>query len=383
MKIIQKLWTKDTGWKDMSNEGFSIKANLVLVFGKRELLEESSHLQEIRQVFPEANIVMVSSAGDILDTNLYEDSITLTAIEFKSTKIKCRLMSGITPESSEDFGRKISESLDPEKLVHLLVFADGKTANGSALIAGINSNLPIGVSMTGGMAGDGADFVKTIIGLDDTPSVGNVVTVAFYGDSLKVGYGSLGGWDAFGLERIITKSKNNILYELDNRSALSLYKEYLGDRAKDLPSSGLLFPIKLTIKNHNGEHSEVVRTILGINEKEGSMTFAGDMPEGSRAMFMRANFERIIDAANGASNLSLSDMNNERPDLAILISCIGRKLVLGSRVEEELEAVRKSLGEDPFMTGFYSYGEFCPTVGASNQCSLHNQTMTITVFKEN
>ena len=69
-----------------------------------------------------------------------------------------------------------------------------------------------------------------------------------------------------------------MLYELDGRPALALYKEYLGDRASGLPATALLFP--LAVRSDRSATRRTVRTILGIDEEQQSMTFAGDVPEG-------------------------------------------------------------------------------------------------------
>ena len=192
-----------------------------------------------------------------------------------------------------------------------------------------------------------------------------------------MGFGSLGGWDAFGPERLVTRSAANILYELDGQPALALYKKYLGEHAKDLPASGLLFP--LSLKNAAGE--SVVRTILGVNEAEHSLTFAGDLPQGGHVRLMKANFDRLIDGAVGAAQTSYEAMGKTSPELALLISCVGRKLVLKQRIEEEVEGVQDILGQEAVLAGFYSYGEISP-FNPSAACELHNQTMTITTLSE-
>ncbi|RLC50856.1 MAG: hypothetical protein DRZ79_03755, partial [Candidatus Cloacimonadota bacterium] len=176
----------------------------------------------------------------------------------------------------------------------------------------------------------------------------------------------------------ITRSEGNILYELDGQSALDLYKIYLGDLAEKLPASALHFPLSLQIEN---EEKSVVRTILSVNEKDKSMIFAGDMPEGSYTRFMVANFDRLIEGASRAAAESMKKIKSHKPQLAILISCVGRKIVLDQRIEEEVEAVREILGKSAKLCGFYSYGEICP-FSNSNLCQLHNQTMTITIFSE-
>jgi hypothetical protein len=265
-----------------------------------------------------------------------------------------------------------------EPLVHVFVLSDGLRVNGSDLVTGMMQLLPKGITVTGGLAGDAARFSETLTLSGDRATPGSVAVLGFYGSRLRVGFGSLGGWDAFGPERLVTRSKGDVLHELDGQSALQLYKRYLGDQASGLPATALLFPLNL--RRAAGE-TPVVRTILTIDEAQQSMTFAGDIPEGSQVQLMKANFDRLIDGAMGAANTSYQALGSLQPDLAILISCVGRKIVLKQRVEEEVEGVRSVLGDKATLAGFYSYGEISPFT-AGGRCELHNQTMTITTFTE-
>lgn len=259
----------------------------------------------------------------------------------------------------------------------MLVLSDGLRVNGSDLLRGMLPKLPKNVQVTGGLSGDGSRFEKTLVFYNAPPLEGCIAALGFYGPDLKVSYGSLGGWDPFGPERIVTRSKANVLYELDGQAALTLYKKYLGEHAAGLPATALLFP--LSLRTNDGRR-EFVRTILSVNEAAQSMTFAGDIPQESYARFMKANFDRLVEGASGAARTSQKALGHSA-ELSLLISCVGRKLVLKQRTEEELEAVREVLGEKSTLTGFYSYGEICPAAPNAN-CELHNQTMTITSFSE-
>ncbi|MDP3697655.1 MAG: FIST N-terminal domain-containing protein [Candidatus Taylorbacteria bacterium] len=381
MKTEQKYWKENVGWSKVLKNKLKDKAHVVFAFGARRVIENPERLKELKAFYPKARILLCSTAGEIFDNNVFEDSLAVTAVHFGSTKT--HFIEGNISEAAQSkvVGQKLATALPTDKLVHAMVFSDGLKVNGTALVNGLNEKLPSNVSVTGGLVGDGGDFKKTVVGLDKAPESGNVVLMGFYGDKLKVGYGSLGGWDAFGLERTITKSKDNVLYELDGQPALKLYKEYLGEQGKGLPSTGLLFPLRLRLKSGDKE-VEVVRTILGINEADQSMTFAGDMPEGTPAMLMKANFDRLVDGALNAGSMSVEQLGGKPAELAILISCIGRKLVLKERVEDEIEAVRSTIGPAAAIIGFYSYGELCPVTSTEKQCQLHNQTMTITTFRE-
>jgi hypothetical protein len=353
-------------------------ADLVMAFGPPELVEREELLSDLRREYPGAVLCAVSTAGEICDSGVLDQALVATAVRFDRTRVLARCIRLADHACSYEAGLALAASLPPEGLAHVLVFADGLAINGTRLAAGLSERLPAGIAATGGLAGDGDRFARTLVALDGAPEPGNVVAVALYGDRLAVGFGSVGGWDPFGPERRVTRSVDNVLYELDGVSALGVYRRYLGDHARQLPSSALLFP--LSVRPERGG-VPVVRTVLSVDESEESMTFAGDIPEGSLARLMRANFDRLIDGAASAAEASHRRIGSFRPELALLISCVGRKLVLKQRVDEEVEGVRGVLGDGPVLAGFYSYGEISPLI-EGEACQLHNQTMTVTLLAE-
>lgn len=378
MNIEQAKWTKANGWETGPPGRLSDSAQLVLLFGSTSVLKEQNCLEEIKNTYTKAHLMGCSTAGEIFDTQVSDDSLTATAVNFEHTNIKCVQIRISETGNSFQAGEQLARSLEKEGLVHVLVLSDGLQINGSDLVRGLTEYLPEEVTVTGGLSGDGDRFTETLVLIDGRPEKGVVSVLGFYGDKLRISYGSLGGWDPFGPERLITKSEGNVLYELDGQSALELYKKYLGEHAGGLPATGLLFPLSLRTKEGD---TGVVRTILSINEEEKSMTFAGDISEGDYARLMKANFDRLIDGATGAAKVCHEAIGSSSPDLAILISCVGRKMVLKQRIEEEVEGVRDILGERTVLTGFYSYGEISPFTPDA-KCELHNQTMTITTLSE-
>jgi hypothetical protein len=377
MKTEQHYWTQNAGW-DAGASGLGGAAQLVLVFGGTDVLRDRDLLRDVRSRYPKALLFGGSTAGEICDTRVRDESLAVTAIHFEHTQLMLAQETIGDMQESRAIGERLARALGQAELSHVLVLSDGLKVNGSELARGLRENLPQGVAVTGGLAGDGARFRHTLVCADGAPQEGQIAALGFYGERLKIGYGSLGGWDTFGPERLITRSQDNVLYELDGRSALELYKCYLGEHAAGLPATALLFPLALRIE---GENESLVRTILGVNEEAQSMTFAGDMPQGAYARLMKANFDRLIDGAASAARAGFETLGGAAPDLALLISCVGRKLVLKQRIEEEVEGVREILGERTALAGFYSYGEICPH-GAVTGCRLHNQTMTITTFSE-
>lgn len=375
MKTEQIQWSQASGWQPAARP--RLDADLVLVFGSRALLGDAERVSEVRDTYPDAHVMGCSTAGEICGVEVLDDCIVVTAIEFESTRVVGAEIRLADVGSSYEAGRRLAKSLPRHDLVHVFVLSDGITVNGSDLVRGMVSALP-DVTITGGLSGDGSRFESTVVIAASGPVEGAVTALGLYGGGLRIGHASLGGWDPFGPERLITRSVDNVLHEVDGKSALELYKRYLGDHASGLPATGLLFPLAVRAPDRE---AALVRTILSVDEDEQSLTFAGNVPTGSLARLMRANFDRLVDGAYGAAQHCVDPVGGQPPDLAVLISCVGRRMVLKQRVEEEVEAVRGVLGESTTLTGFYSYGEISPLV-PSNRCELHNQTMTITTLSE-
>ena len=380
MILEQLSWTPFHKWQTkLSQTTDNFNPQLVFVFGSLKVLAEIELIKELQARYPLSQLIGCSTSGEIVGTEVNDNSLAVTAIFFEKTMLQ---FSFLELEESIDSFKIASQLVSPlisNSLRHLLVLSDGLNVNGSELVRGFREMLPDSVSLTGGLAGDGSDFVETfVIDQQGFPRTKLIAAIGFYGDSIQVGYGSFGGWDSFGIDRKITKSKENVLFEIDGAPALELYKSFLGDKASELPGSGLLFPLSLRTEY---DQIPVVRTILSINEMEQSITFAGDMTEGAYVKFMKANVDRLINGSIKAAQTSIENNHDLSPEFALLISCVGRKLVLKQLVEEEVEAASQILGNDTVITGFYSYGEISP-FSSGAQCELHNQTMTITTFSE-
>jgi hypothetical protein len=378
MRVEQSLWCPDQGWAPQPEGWPDPSPSLVFLFGSSDLLADEAVGKELRSFYPEASFFGCSTAGEIRDTEVYDGKLVVTAVRFDHTTVEGAVAHVSDAGESFEAGERLARALSREGLAHVIVLSDGINVNGSELVAGLMRNLPANVTVTGGLSGDGDRFEETKVLWNDRLESHSIAAVGLYGDRLSVGYGSLGGWDAFGPERLVTRSEGNVLYELDGRSALQLYKEYLGEHADGLPATGLLFPLSIRTET---DATPVVRTILSVDESNQSLTFAGDVPQGAYSRLMKANFNRLLDGAAGAAGTTHEALDGLEPQLALLISCVGRKLVLKQRVEEEVEAVRDVLGEGAVLTGFYSYGEISPFT-PNARCELHNQTMTITALSE-
>lgn len=369
---------RDPGWRWPLPQQLDSPQTLLMVFGAPELGDHPA-LAALRDQFPASALVGCSTAGEILGAEVSDASLALAVVRFEHSELRVVSQPITAADQSYAVGQQLAAALAGPGLRSVFVLSDGLGVNGSELVKGLTSSLPPGVVVTGGLAADGDRFQRTWVISEGQACTGRITATGFYGDRLRVCHGSRGGWDSFGPERRITRSQGNVLYELDGKPALQLYKDYLGDRASGLPATGLLFP--LAIRADANDQRQIVRTILAVNEAEQSMTFAGDVPKGHLAQLMRANFDRLVTGASEAADLArANDAGDTSPLLAVAISCVGRRLVLGERVEEETEVTLDSLGPGAQQVGFYSYGEISPHT--SGGCDLHNQTMTLTTWRE-
>lgn len=377
MKVELLHWDEGAAAFSPAATGIDPEVGLVLYFGERQLLAARPPYQALRHRFPRARFVGCSSGGQIFQNYVSQHPLVVAAIRFRATGVRVVDLDIASSDRSRAVGGTIGSELNAPDLAGVMVFSDGLNVNGSELAAGIAAAVGAPVPIVGGLAADGERFEATLIGVDDRLGANRVAAVGLYGQAIRFGHGTDSGFVPFGPRRRITRAHGNVLFELDGRPALDLYKRYLGDEARSLPGSALHFP--LLVWDPADPSSAVVRTVLAIDSRQQSLTFAGSVPEGHSAQLMRSTLERLASGAANAARLARS--RNEQAELALLVSCIGRRLVMGQRFEAEIDAVQEALGRQLPFLGFYSYGEICPST-IDGPPLLHNETMTIAMLSE-
>lgn len=373
MKIEQRSYI-DNNW---SNLDIDSKSQLVLAFAASSLVKEEKTYNSLKEFYPNADIVLLSTSWEILGTEVNDDTISVSALFFDKTPIKVLSEKVENIEKSFVIWEKLAKKLKDDDLSYSLIFSDWLWVNWCTLLEWVKNILWENSRITWGLSWDWADFNNTYVSLNGVPTNDSmVVMIGFYGDSIKIWNSSVWGWNTFWIERTVTKSIWNTVYEVDWKPILQLYKEYLGEQAQCLPGSWLMFPI--SVYKNNKENS-LVRTLLAVDEEEGSITFAWDVPENYKAFLMRSNNWKLIDWAEEAASLSLEQ--NDSPEFALLVSCIWRKLVLKQEVEAEVEVIRDVVWDNCKIWGFYSYWELWVNKNIL-ESELHNQTMTIALFSE-
>jgi hypothetical protein len=376
MHVEQMYWREAAGWSQPSPR--SRPANLVFYFGGRETLCAERH-RELAALYPTARILGCSSGGQIVDGELHDDGIAAVAVTFDATRVALASELVSAPEHSRACGEAIGRALAADDLAGIFVLADGREVDGDELVDGLAGAIGRSVPLIGGMAADGADFASTLVAADAPPSRRTVGAVGFYGDAIRVGHGCAGGWDVFGPLREVTRAEGNVIFEFDGEPALDLYERYLGeDEARDLPGAALRFPLRL--HDPDRPYSPIIRTVFAVDRTARSLTIGTRVPQGWVSQMMRGSFERLASGAARAARRAATG-TTDRDSLAILVSCVGRRLLMGQRVVDEIEEVDAELGAAMTRVGFYSYGEFAPD-DMSGLAELHNQTMVVATLSE-
>lgn len=363
----------------IASELSSKQAQLVLAFGHARLFDDPKHYQKLAQMFPNAIIAGCSSGGHALGRALSDEDMSISVITLESSRVKMAV-APITPEGDMDItAKQLIDQLAGDDLKHIFILADGLSTNGSKLVNALVKLVGNTIDITGGLGADGTRFEKTWVMANGPAKPGQIAAIGFYGDRLLSRSGCAAGWNEFGVERIITKSIGNIVYEIDNQPALTLYEKYLGQYAAELPGSAFRFPLSIRA---NQNQTPVIRTVLGIDREAKSLIFAGDIPEGYLGRLMTAQLEDLIDSAGEIAQQTSSDGKSQGDLLCLVVSCVGRRVLLQQLTEEELEIIQSTLGPHAKLTGFYSYGELGAYGGTGHLCQFHNQTISITALSE-
>lgn len=376
MKVDQFLLKGDEFKYSLENIEDKNSVSFVLVFASREEMESPVWLKRLSLIYPLADIISCSSSGEVYLSEVMDNSVTGMAVALEKSSCKVHSVKLSDAENSYSLGARLSSAFELQGLKHILVFSDGWLINGVELLKGMYSELDDNVVISGGLAGDGANFSKTLVGLNDEISDGKVVAIGLYGEQLEVGFGSHSGWNVFGELHTVTETEGRIIQSLDGQDPLSLYKEFLGDDADGLPGAALLYPIALWLE---GSENYLVRTVYSIEENLGHLIVGEAIPKGAKIQFMKAEFDNLLEGTSQAATQAISRLSG-KPELSLVISCIGRKLLFDKRIEEEIVSLQEVIGKDVPIGGFYSYGEICPI--KKGLAELHHQMLALSVYRE-
>jgi len=333
-------------------------------------------LAEYVKIFNRHDIKLfgASSAGEFINEDHTEESIVVLLLDMDPTAF---MVYHQEADFSTSFsaGHKLAEfGLNKFKNpIFLVTFS--MTVNGEGVIAGVHDLIPR-ERIFGGMAGDDFAMKATYSFTNDRISPSSLTGLILDGDKIQVDGVAFCGWEPIGGKNRITRSKDNVVYEINEQPAMEVVKQVFGEFYETLDNHDVLmgaaqYPFQM-IKD--GKY--VLRAALYSNEEDGSLFLAGPVEEGQEFRFSVApGFEVIEDTVNKFKEYA---NNKPKPEALILFSCKARHMSLGPLVEDELAGIHEIWGKD--MIGFFTYGEIgMDTDGKTN---FYNETCSLVMISE-
>ncbi|MCP5108360.1 MAG: hypothetical protein GY950_33545 [bacterium] len=363
--------------------------NVLMVFSS-PVYDHQRLLDGIVSVTGNVPMVGGTTAGEISTPGFSTESVVLVALRSDTLKFVTGISDNMS-KNEEACGTALVEDLRGKTalkdVLSLLVLPNGMGGDGVKVIDGLHLALGEDVEIVGGYLGNEGQSENTFqfyngkVYEDAMPGLLIIGTEEF-----RTGIGVRSGFESIGNRLVCTDSEGNVVKELDNEPALDLYKELLGaERSKRLPGICLEYPFGLIDEkvSLSGEEYFQLRAGLSVDHEEGTITLAGSIPEGSSITLTTASRGDIINGAGSAAEQAKESLRGAVPRFVLMFSCVGRRRVLGRRTGEEVEAVKKVLGEDVPVIGFYTFGEIGPIdkmKAELSQAKFHNETLVVWVL---
>ena len=326
------------------------------------------------------NIVGCTTDGEISSMGLTTESVVLGGVSSCGLQFHVAVIEGLE-SNSETAGLQLAAAL-PADTCYIQLFSDGLTGNGCALLRGIADRFGEKVPIAGGTAGDNGKFKQTWQFAGSRVLTDAAVAIGFTG-MLNLGTGIRSGWTPIGLPKKVTRASGNVLYELNGEPALHVFERFLGEHAEKLPAIGVEYPLGLLGKwgDVGEEDYYLLRATMNVDRAAGSISFAGEIPEGAMVSLTCGDTNSILEAAEQAARLASSDLKGHKPAVIFCYSCMARKIVLGRLTRQEIDRIRSVIGTTVPIIGFYTYGEYC-RIRCDGPSLLHNETVTLSVLGE-
>lgn len=321
-------------------------------------------LDTLAERWPGLPLVGCTTDGELSSQmGFQEDSISLML--FSSEKIDFQVT--VARDLSQGMEASIAQALAEVPQDTHLCFAlpESLTVSGASVVRSLQNQLGPGVTLFGGSAADQWSFERTHQFFGQEILEDSAPLLLFCGD-LHVSSGISSGWSPMGEGGTVTRSQGNQVFEINHHSALSFYRTYLGDHIT------ITQEYPLGVFEEPGSDQYYMRAPMSYDAQDQSITFAGDVPEGSRVFITEAARGGILSACEESITTAHQNFQGD-PQAALVISCAARKQVLGTRTRQEHEALKRLIRADLPVLGFYSYGEIAPLPGGA-RAQFHNET---------
>jgi hypothetical protein len=309
------------------------------------------------------------SAGEMLNDEVREGSIAVLLLEVSREAYRSHMFDG-KDKTFNELGKSIAEwGKTAFEEPAFMVAVAGFLADGDQIINGIIQTMGRQVPLFGGLAGNEHLSEESLVFNSSHVISDGACALVFNQAVIDLQGVAVSGWKGIGTTKTITKSRENIVFEIDNEPVLDIYKKYLG--LDDDPLVLVEYPL-LVMRD---DESYVIRGAGAINE-DGSMAYTGTIQEGAKVRFSMPPGLEIVDYS--IEQISKVIKQDAGPDAVVLFSCKARHLALGPLIEDELSAIRE-LWNAPTV-GSFTCGEIGPH--PNGQCDFHGTALVPVLIRE-
>ncbi|MEL6970108.1 MAG: FIST N-terminal domain-containing protein [Bacteroidota bacterium] len=336
-------------------------------------------VDQIRLVFKDFDIDLVgcTTAGEIVDTSLYENSLAVLLLEIDPAYYHI----GTQPHQGKDvyqaaftLGQEATAQFEHPAMI---IFSGGLVVNAESIIDGLQAGAGKSLPMYGGLAGDDLVLDKTIAFSHGEVSDNCLVILSIDTDKVLLKGLAISGWEPIGGVNTITECEGNVIYSINGEPAFDVFSRYFGfsnsgDKADQLVTIQTNYPLQILRK----EGYSVLRSPILVDEDEKSITLAASVEKGEQFCFSTSpGFEVIEKTIDEFSQLQ---QGFPQADALVLFSCKGRHGAFGPMLEDEISGIFEQW-EKP-MVGLLTYGEFGDN--GKGRCEFHNETCSLVILKE-
>jgi hypothetical protein len=347
------------------------RPDFVFMFGSIGY-DQRSLVRAVREATGGAPFTGCSAAGTINGDDADESNFSVVVTVISSDEL--HWTNGIATGLEDDpraVGTQVAEELLPHlstDTLGLFVFPDGLTENFDHFIAGLEENLPSDqfLPLWGGGAGNNFNAEAPTYQYCDDEVISGGVSYALLSGEAHTAWAISHSVIPIGGERVVTRSEENVIYEIDGKPAVEVLKEYLPEHALAADRDWLRYAISLALSfkapSYMKDEEYIVRGVPQLNLTDGSITVQTEVEEGTSIWFSSRDVEKITTGFDRMAAQIKEQLEGEQPELVFQFECVTRGQLM-FREQEKLRLLkrfRQSVGPEAPWVGFYTIGEIGP-----------------------
>ena len=335
--------------------------------------DQRSLLRAVREATGGVPLTGCSAEGTINGEEADESGFSVVVTTISSDDLQWT--NGLARRLEDDaraVGQQVAQDLLPHlsaDAIGLFVFPDGLiTLTLENFFAGLEGNLSSErfLPLWGGGAGNNLDTVGPTYQYCDDEVISGGISYALLSGKAQASWAISHGLVPIGGERIVTRSKGNVIYEIDDKPAVEVLKEYLPEQALTEERDWMRYAISLALcfraPSHMKDEEYVVRGVPALRMADGSIIVQTEVSEGTSVWFSSRDKEKMITGLDRMARQIKEQLGGEKPKLVFQFECLtrGKTMLREQKKLQIFKRFRQSVDPEAPWAGFYTIGEIGP-----------------------